>query len=284
MNWGRAKTILIILFLMADAFLLIVMLRTHFNTTRLSADVITQTIEVLQKNHIQVEVKQIPKQRIKNQSVIIENFFCRPAEAAQSILGQNLSLVSENPSQYAYTYESDRGTLTIQRSNFSYVSRKQAKPYDTGNVPRDEKLREVILNRLNQLGFRRNRVQIGELTVEQGIVHCKAIPCYENKQIYGVSMYITADSENILSLDGNWFEVVSRELHDEELLDVTSVLVEFMYHRQDHAIRIDEISHGYYVSEEYLNSQDFTAAPVYIIRESSGTISFFDASTGAVIE
>ena len=105
MNWGRAKTILIVLFLMADAFLLIVMLRTHFNTTRLSDDAIVQTVQVLQTKSIQVDAKQIPNRRIKNQNVVIENFFCRPVEAAQRILGPDASLVSEEPSQYAYTYD-----------------------------------------------------------------------------------------------------------------------------------------------------------------------------------
>ena len=97
-------------------------------------------------------------------------------------------------------------------------------------------------------------------------------------------MHIVADCEKILSLEGNWFEAISSEMHEETLLDVTSILVEFMYHKQGRATRIEDISHGYYVAEEYLNSQEFTAAPVYIIKESSGAVSFFDASAGTFIE
>ena len=81
MNWERAKTILIVMFLAVDVFLLTVLLQTRFAATRLSDSVIDETISILQAHHISAAKETVPAKRGKNQNIVIGNYF----EEAQRI-------------------------------------------------------------------------------------------------------------------------------------------------------------------------------------------------------
>ena len=124
MNWGRAKTILIVMFLITDIFLLVVLMRTRIETYQIPQKTIAETVDILSANHIDIKKEQIPSKRVENQNIIMENFCQNPQEAATKILGQEAELVDSTPEQYVYRFESSRGDLQIQGNGFCFQNKK----------------------------------------------------------------------------------------------------------------------------------------------------------------
>ena len=81
MNWGRAKTILIIMFLATDIFLLVILMRTNIETLKIPQKTIQETVKIMSENRVSIKPEQIPAKRVKNQNMIMRNFFYEPTAA-----------------------------------------------------------------------------------------------------------------------------------------------------------------------------------------------------------
>ena len=285
MNWGRAKNLLIILFIITDIFLLILLLQIKFTASQIPEDIIEKTAIILQDHGIQVQSEQIPQKRVENRNVIMENFFRLPDEAANKLLGDEAQASVSNSQLYEYRYESPEGTLHIKDSGFTYQSKKTKKPYEADKLPSPEHLTEMVLRKLSDLGFSKRTTVVSRITNHDGIYGCVVEPTYENRKIYGIAMHITVDSEDILSIEGNWFTAEGSEAYGQEkLLDVTAVLTGLIYHEGKTPMTITDISFGYYAADDYLDSREIVAVPVYVITDEPGSIHVFDARVGTAIE
>lgn len=285
MNWGRAKTILIIMFLITDVFLLLVLMRTRVETLQIPQKTITETVEILSQNHIGIKKEQIPSKRVENQNVIMENFCQHPQETAEKLLGSGAELVSSVPDEYVYQFESPQGILYIQGNGFRFQNKKVPVTDSANNHLPNEEISDIVAAVLEKHGFLKNTVFIYNIWNDAGIYRCDAMPIYNDAKIHGISMHITADAEDILTMEGHWFEPVEVEHNKQErLLDVTTVLTNMALSGIENRIEVLDVSHGFYASDDFLNSLEFAAVPIYVITDSAGNTYKFDARMGNKVE
>ncbi|MBQ2696822.1 MAG: hypothetical protein IJF61_05925 [Clostridia bacterium] len=285
MNWGRAKTILIVMFLVTDVFLLFVLMQTKFSASKIPEKTIRETVQFLGKKQIQVQPDQISKKRIKSENIFMVNFFKEPESAAKKILGEDVITVLQNPADYEYQFESPRGKLHLHDQGFSYVSSKEAVPYNIDSLPGAEAATSFITDALQGLGFDKATVSIVNLYEQDGFYHLTAVPVCGGVNIYGINMHIVADSEGIVTLEGHWF-IAGEEAKGEEetLLDITTVLTELALKHTGEPMVISEIGTAYYASDDFLGSLEITAVPIYVIKDEAGGVHLFDARVGSAIE
>ncbi len=285
MNWGRAKTILLVLFLLTDLFLFVVLLQTRMNVQNISDQTVSEVVSILQEHGIQIEPEQIPVKRMPNQSVIMRNFFRNPEETAKTILGEDAQATSVFPEQYEYLFESQRGKLLIQKSGFSFESKKAAMPFKTENLPGESNIRSHVLGALSRVGIRKGTAEIYEITGENGLLYCSVRPLYKQQPIYGVSMSVVIDSEGVINMEGRWFVAEDVEESGQEgLLDVTTVLAGLIFEEKVAPLAIATVSHGFYMADEFLDSREIAAVPVYVITEVGGARHMYDARVGIAVE
>ncbi len=285
MNWGRAKTILIIMFLATDIFLLVILMRTNIETLKIPQKTIQETVKIMSKNRVSIKPEQIPEKRVKNQNMIMRNFFYEPTAAAKKILGNEVTLALSNPEQYEFQYENSFGSLYIQGNGFRFQNKKVPVVYSASQLPQAEAVSNRIVSALDRLGFTKGTTLLYNIWEQDGIYHCDVMPVFENVKIYGISMHITADCEDILTIEGHWFEPIEPEKNEPELLlDITAVLTTMALESKESLVEITDISHGYYASNEFLNSREIAAVPIYVITDRIGHAHIYDARTGTKVE
>lgn len=285
MNWGRAKTILIILFLATDLFLLLVLMRTKTQEMQIPRETVENAVTIMASGGIYMDAESIPKRRIENRSMIMRNLFHEPEQAAKQFLGETVTTVIADTEQYVYKYESPLGRLFVEKDKFLYQRAEEKLPYRMHPLPEKEAVIAVTASALQTMGFPKNSFKIVTLHQEEGIYTMEAVPVVDGVQVYGIRMHIQTDSRGILSISGHWFEAVGAENNEPDmLLDITTVLVEATLKRQMPQMEIASVSHAYYASDDFLNSRELAAVPVYVICDTLGNKYMFDARVGSKVE
>ncbi len=292
MNWERAKTILICLFLAVDLFLLAILLHARFTATRLTDRTVRETVSVLKAHQIELEETAIPTRRAKNQNVVLRNYFEKPERIADKFFGRYETLQSD-ATTHVYCYQQQARTLSVKGTSFIYQNEKMSiAPFTDKVISRaeHESLNKQALERLKKMGFAKKTLSICEGEFHDGLYECKVIPLYSGYRIYGISMHLTMDSEDILSLEGVWFNAVATEEGEEDrLLDVTSVLSSLIFQSENSQTTIHAVENAFYVDQAYLDNREVTAMPIYIIEGERQTVGrksvrrLFNARNGAEI-
>ncbi len=285
MNWGRAKTILLVLFLLTDLFLLVVLLQARLTAQKISEQTVSEVVSILQNAQIEIEPEQIPVKRIPNQNIIMRNFFQNPDEAALTMLGDRAQAISVFPERYEYQFSSQSGTLYVKKDGFFYESTKETVPFHAEALPTDSNVKTHVLNALSHLGIQKGTAEVYHLAQVNGLYLCDVRPVYRQQPIYGVSMRVTVDSEAVVNISGHWFVVEEIEENSREgLLDVTTVLTDLIFEEGRVPVKIESVGHGFYMADEFLSSREIVAVPVYVITEVSGNKRIFDARVGTAVE
>ncbi|MBE7035290.1 MAG: hypothetical protein E7402_04090 [Ruminococcaceae bacterium] len=282
MNWGRAKSILIVLFLITDVFLSFVLVQGRQAQNSLSKEAISATVRVLNNHEIYVTEDVIPRTRTANRHVVLQNFFASPEEAAVIMLG-TYTVLEANEEVHAYQYKNEEALLQITDAGFNYLCSREHVPYKLEKEPSNKDMWDKVSSQLEELGFKREETAVENERWEQGLYHADVVPVFEDMKLYGISMKLIADSHGILSLEGAWFHEAEAEKSDEALLDLTAVLTAMIYRDDCRNLRIASIDTGFYIAGDYLTSRAITAIPVYVIHDTDDGVMFFDARAGQLL-
>ena len=282
MNWGRAKTILIVLFLIVDLFLFVVLMRTKASVSHIAKETVEQTVAFALENGIQISAEQIPQKRINNQSILLHNFFAQPEKGAKKMLGEDARVTETDPANYHFVYESPKGTVSVSSLGFYYTKTQEASSEGNEKADQREIIRQVY-HALYRMGIPAESVELISPGEENGLYTFEAIPRYEGEKIFGVSMHIVTDGKDIIRMSGNWFSGVEEEPQEGTLLDITAVVAGLSFQEGKKPMTVQSVGSAYYVADEYVNSREISAVPVYTIQDDKDNIHIFDARDGSVI-
>ncbi|MBQ9914984.1 MAG: hypothetical protein IJO50_02450, partial [Clostridia bacterium] len=84
-------------------------------------------------------------------------------------------------------------------------------------------------------------------------------------------------------MSGNWFYGVEEEAQEDTLLDITAVIAGMKYQENKTPMTVKSVGNAYYIADEYVNSREISAVPVYTVTDDTDTIHIFDARDGSVI-
>lgn len=284
MNWGRAKTILIMLFVCVDIFLAIVLMQTRANVSTLSEESIAATVQVLGKHNISLDGAIIPEKRVENCNVIMRNHFDDPIAIAKEMLNE-FTIQKADEAKVEYQFESKEAFLKVSEARFSYSKLKNRAPYKAGNEPSKDAMASKVHSELSKLGFQKKDMVIVNGRFENGIYHCDVLPAIGDAKIYGIKMQVTADRQELLHVEGSWFRPEGTDFYaGESLMDITSVLTTMVYRDEFHGMQITGLETAFYAGGDYLQSREIEAVPVYVVTTKTGRQIFFDGRTGHEIK
>lgn len=281
MNWEKAKNTLIVFFIIIDACLFGILMRTNAGNTRVSRAAVQQTVKLLQQHQITVKESVIPRKKFKNRNYNLTALLFKNNKRTEKWIGSGYQTLQEDAAAHRYVYQNKNKQLVINKTGIDFSVSKNAVLLSEKS---QKDMESYLVSKLKRMGFSNQNYYFSSVWYENGLYCARISPKAENIKLVGIELYVAADKDEIIKISGNWFQYSGKESFAENnLLEVTAVLANLIYIPGQEGSEITEISLAAYVSSEYLNNKVITAGPVYIFAKSDGTQYYFDARTGELI-
>ena len=269
MNWGRVKTVLIILFLATDLFLLGIYMTSKHSSSTIPAQVIEDTVTVLANNNITISPDIIPRKSQSAPYAEAENVISDYATFAKKLLGDNIQKIE-------YGYESPLGKITFYGDRFNYttttylfVSANTETVFDTAAA------QDIVTTNLKRLGFDLSSATVS--VKEEGISYVVTIENSVNSlPVFNSQVVATISKNGESSLSGIWFNKTESSGNDAELKKVTSALIDFIPELPDGS-EIVKLEIGYNIFDKESFHKSATLIPVWHITCKDGSTYLLDA-------
>ena len=268
MNWGRIKTILIILFLFTDIFLAFSILTSQKKETEISPEVVSATAEILKKHNILID-KSVISSKIAQASVLqADNVVSDYSEFAALVLGGEFKKEDET------TFFSRDALLTFSGDSFHFEH--TSKPDISQNFTSNE-AQKTAFSYLENLGFDIQGAKVVSLSSDGGIFRIKIRDYAGNMPIYSSEADISVVKNGVHSVSGSWFNRRINNSPNNNLKSPASVLVDFAstYEGADTKIKSAEL--GYSVFDNATYHKSASLIPVTKIQLTDGSEYFMDS-------
>lgn len=269
MNWSRVKTVLIILFLCTDIFLLATYLTSKYASSTVSPEVIESTVEVLKNNNISVNSSIIPQKIPSVISLDAENVIADYETFAKKILGNEIKAID-------FGYESVVGKVTFFGDRFNFVKNTMIDAIIDVIPVTDEKIaKDVTVSSLQNLGFDLENTEIITEKSDTGFT-----VTLENKAnslpIFNSQVVVELSKSGITSVSGIWFNVAESQSGNNNIKSITSALIDFIPDAKTPAT-ITEIELGYNIFDKASYHKSSTLIPVWKVTTKDGDTYLLDA-------
>ena len=273
MNWAKAKTILIIVFLLLNVFLFMIyssILKSNSETD------VRQLTQVLEKNNITLPQNRLKKTPARLRSVELLNLAGDNQNCAKNFLKDGYTAVSETE------YKKGSQTLLINRSTVEFIDSNPQDPSYQGIS--EEKAEKKISRELNQLGIpedtlecvRKFRNTSGHLVLMYNLK-------YGDFSVFNSALQVIVCPSGITNIKGVLLAVNETNPLEMQydILNAQHILLELLNNPElDDSTpqEILEVNLGYYIPKnDFVMSAD--AIPAYQIMLANGKIYYYDART-----
>jgi len=261
MNWGRAKTILIVMFLAIDILLLCLLAVVNNDVAYIKEDTIVSTVSVLNSRGINISKEQIPKKRIEKTIISYENLAFSSSKAAECFLGEVYEVISDSDEEVKF--KNSYKYVSVAGNEINYEVERNINPAESF-----EQIKETVLEELESFGYDEKNILFENIQMDSGVCHVSFNMTYEGKKVIGTEMNLKADLNGILNLSGRYFVFSDEEETSEMLVDVTSALIGMIYNPEYSGMTIQNIEVMYYIDSEYIDGSEVVAYPVYVVTDS----------------
>lgn len=254
MNWYKAKTVLIVFFVITNTFLLFNVISNGRNDTRIAEEVLEYTAEVLANNGIKIDKERIPKKKRRARQVETDNIITGYDEFALMVLGEDYKKLSETE------YESAGGTLSFSGDYFCYNGKSEYPAGEEGDV---KLLRDMGL-------------EISGFEYDAGVFSKKI----NRLSVFNSQITVEHLEDSAVRVSGVWFEENESKLSDAGTVKpITSVLIDFISspERSGENVEITDLEWGYMVYETEIYHKSIVPVPVWKIEMSDGKNVYMEA-------
>ena len=261
MNWGRAKTILIIVFLIIDIILLGLFSYINNEINYIKTDTVKEAAAALKKHDIKISEDIVPKKRIEKKILNYENVLYNHEKALKRFLGEGYELFEET--QNEKTYKKNNLYMTLSDGKMLLLkerNKNSAKSFD--------EIKKQVIADLEKFGYKKKEIGFENVSIKDGVCKFTVYQIYDKKKVYGTQMVTTADKDGILTLSGRCFSFTDAEDTNEMMTDVTTSLCDMLYEPSYKGMEIKDIEVMYYISPEYMDASNVSVYPVYVIKNS----------------
>ena len=247
MNFGKAKKILIFLFLFINVFL-IIQLSTQPGKYTLQKETVQNTIEIAKKNNVKISKKILPYTFTRLDTL-------------------NL-----------YNPLTDKASFSKQFKDVKYLKD------GTFSLPLQGTLKsetpEQILKFLNKNGFENYNFTYSN-TVENPVTNEKIYTFIQKHRSYvisGATLSVYVNNKKILKAEGNVYEILNKEKSDYTILSPLQIILSFSTHASSFGKKteITEITQSYYIPTAAKNYKNISAVPCYILK-AGHALFYYDA-------
>ena len=234
MNWSRVKTILILFFLCTNLFLLGVILISGKRANTISEEIMTSTVEILEKNQIKLDASLIPKRAARLPEVA-----CEPLAEDDEWIFQLLGEQAEKMEDASF--QSELGTVSLSDQRFSFSGRIPLENHPEGE-------QKAILSVLQKCGINRSQVKLQKADAEG---KWNLTEWVNEAEIFDQSLELTVSDHAIVQMDGSWFVSLKSQKEIQEQKNAAAILLDFveMADRPQQESTIVSLELGYAYSE-----------------------------------
>ncbi len=265
MNWAKAKTILIILFIATDLFLLATLISSQSPKT-VSDEIIDAAVSVLNTNDITIDKEIIPKKYKAMPYKEADNVITGYDDFAKKILGDDFTKNVDG------TYSSQNGILSFWGNRFSYKY--------TGAYPEilldPTNATSMLFEFMDNLGFDISNAKFD--VIEDGGIytiecnnHSDKLPIYNSKAVAKIH------GDSITEFSGTWFNVTDARGTQTDIKAVSTALVDFVSLNLQKPLEISKIELVYDIPIESSYHKSVTLIPSWCITLTDGTNHLIDA-------
>ena len=272
MYWSRVKTILIILFLCINIFLLVSMMVTINDTITISQDTVENTIQVLKQNNIKVDRSIIPTKMHDLPILVMENLLSNPDIFAEKILGKDFT---KSTGEEIYIYTAGDKYLTINGCVFEYVDKSPKEPIANLNVDNAQKYANETLEKFNLAS--KYMVLDSVEKIGEGWYRLIFFQRFEDYDILGCDVIMDISDQGLRKVSGTL--LIPKEFTGQKypIRHITSILIEFMKDPQrpkDTPVTIVDISLEYWMDTSRINVKQAPAIPMWKISTDKGDFKY----------
>ncbi len=278
MNWFKVKTILITLFLFINIFLLINIMFSVKKATLISTETINNTVEVLEKNNIQINSNIIPT-RMSNLPILeMENYIYKTPDFIKNILGVKSLDQVEKKKEGGYShYLLNNKKLSVRGCEFTYNDSLPSMNISNLNKNTAEdlakkKLEELQINPKNLIIKQTEQLKDGSFLVSFN-------QKFSDKEIHGCYINVNISSIGLKYIQGYWL-IPKKFTARYPMRDITSVLIDFIKEekrpKEDTTI-IKDISYIYFVDTQRYDIKTISVVPVWQITTADDNEYYYEA-------
>ena len=274
MNFSKAKTFLIVMFLAVDIFLLYTIL-------------INSSVNPFNKNESYEKVVSL----LESKNIFIDNgagflnernFFNITLKNMSSEKEYFLNLILGDYNETKNnTFISDKGEIAFNKGNFDFVPAKETQKFSD---PLSKECLEKILKYLEKSGFEVDNLKyINSVEEKKGIFKITYRHNFYDKELLNSDFVVYIEKNIISRVRGSIYSVNSFDSKTENLKSAEEILIRFSnIVKNDKKIYISSIKEGYcHPDEEYAT---FSLIPAMEIKLKDGEIYYFDLTDAKLIE
>lgn len=263
MNWGKAKSILIALFVCADIFLLSVILFFSSDIQKTPDNVTQAASEIIEKGGITVDEKFLKEPPVELQIPEMKSVLNSADDFAENILG-------ENTSKNDNTFSSEKGTLTVDGNYFEFVPAEQISVSVKNPVSAAKKI-------LNLLAVNSEHITSTVETTENGDYMLVISQKKNNIYYFCSEIKVVFSEENVKKISGSWFCENSDRSAEITTKPISGLLVDYSLRNNGRQKKITDILHGYSLPDN-VGQSDFFPTPCIKIVFSDGSSEYIPSA------
>ena len=289
MNWSKAKTILIIVFLIADIFLFYVTYTGDIsNNGIIGKNSMAQIIEHLENQGILVK-SFIPSKGNPSPLLYVKYKLLNKEEAKEIFfdLDDNI-IVKEN--EQKISMESSKILLEMLSNGDIFYLNKSLNNKDDGNID-EAQAQKNIDEFLKLLDIDQNDAIVVNKVIEDNSIIIRYNQSYKNQFIDNTYLEIKTTNKGVAYVKMLWFESVKNGKTKNEVISPIKALMKLseLYRQVERTVTVEDISQGYYFrfnieqAFDVKSVEEGTAIPVWRIKTDLGNI-YINAYNGTVEE
>lgn len=273
MNWSKAKTILIVYFIIINIFFLAYIIYDGLQLKETEEKVADAVIELLSDNGISVDKKIILRsdEQENMKTVYVENIIKSYDEFAKLVLGEDAVKKSSQ------AYWGELGEIKFSGDYFE-ASAASGK-YLMANSVSKSNAAELAEEYIVSIGVEPKGLDSAVLQPQENGGYTVHFEKTENSmEVFGAGISAELDSGGIKKLSGCWYNRQDGDGALMELKEPSGMLIEYMNSRKDKKnCLISDIRLGYATLESQVYHEGLVLTPMWQITEDNGKKTYINA-------
>lgn len=272
MNWYKAKTILIVFFIIMNSVLLGNLIYSADKATVITPEIIDATINILENNNIKIDKSIIP---IKTYDI--------PYAEVRNIIQDYDLFVGKFFNEYIksednMTYQNENQTILFYGDKFSYSLKNPDASFETTSLS-DSNAIEIAKKICEFYDFDISHA-LTSISLSDDMFYVTVVNTINKKPIFDSTLVITLCKDGLVSINGSWFEENDSQLIKTKLSlkSVTGVLVDFILepNRPEYTNEITNLQLGYSTYEAETFHKTIALIPTWQISLNDGSTYYLD--------
>ena len=272
MNFGRVKTLLILLFLIVNLFLIGYIFVTSNDITAPDRKTTKTTVEILKNRNITLNEKINLASAEKINNINLEAVTMDEKSFASKLLGE-FKAKGNN-------YKNDFGDLTITNGHFVW-NVKESHNFSEFN---EKQVKKYAVQFLNKHEFDTSLLKITDVSLINGNYQVTFSHFFFDKELFNIKTKVYISGGGVYKIEGNIFSLVSLSGSEQTCNPINTLLNYSATKNIKEKEEIIEINSGYYTESNPEKYKSLSAQPCFEIVFADGKKLYFDAFSSKPIK